>query len=266
MPCTQMKGVTGMPTRRRKESRTGIYHIIVRGINHEKIFQQQREKLYFKSIISNYLQKYKVEVYSYCIMSNHAHFIIRAELQILSLFMAAILAEYASYYNFKHHRNGHVFQNRFTSECIEDERYFWTCLRYIHLNPVKARMVKKPEKYKYSSMAEYMTGMLGLLHENAIELYEQKFSSTEEFTKFHTEQQIGIFKDISSEIELQYREIALLLAKNMFREYQLPLLMQVFEEKKIRKEYIQRLKEILNISIKKANELCTTTMNYVENE
>ena len=117
-----MKGVTGMPTRRRKESRTGIYHIIVRGINHEKIFQQQREKLYFKSIISNYLQKYKVEVYSYCIMSNHAHFIIRAELQILSLFMAAILAEYASYYNFKHHRNGHVFQNRFTSECIEDEK------------------------------------------------------------------------------------------------------------------------------------------------
>ena len=92
-----MKGVTGMPTRRRKESRTGIYHIIVRGLNHEKIFQQQREKLYFKSIISNYLQKYKVEVYSYCIMSNHAHFIIRAELQILSLFMAAILAEYASY-------------------------------------------------------------------------------------------------------------------------------------------------------------------------
>ena len=78
-----------------------------------------------------------------------------AEIQELSFFMARVLAEYANYYNYKHDRNGHVFQNRFTSECIEDEDYFWNCLRYIHMNPVKAGMAKKAADYKYSSIKEY---------------------------------------------------------------------------------------------------------------
>ncbi len=144
-----------MPTRRRRESKTELYHIIVKGINRERIFNQQREKIYFKRIILKHLDVINVEIYCYCIMSNHAHFIIRVEIHDLSRFMAFVLSEYASYYNFKHHRNGHVFQNRFTSECIEDERYFWSCLRYIHLNPVKAGMIKMPVRYRYSSMGEY---------------------------------------------------------------------------------------------------------------
>ena len=145
-----------MSRTRRMESATGIYHVIIRGINHEKIFNQSREKIYFKKIILKYLEKYNIDIYSYCIMSNHAHFLIRAELKVLSVFMACILAEYATYYNFKHYRNGHVFQNRFLSECINDEQYFWSCMRYIHLNPVKAGMVKGIAKYKYSSIGEYI--------------------------------------------------------------------------------------------------------------
>ncbi|MGN1165331.1 MAG: transposase [Lachnospiraceae bacterium] len=255
-----------MPTTRRKESSTGFYHIIVKGINREKIFYQQREKLYFKSIISKHLKKYKAEIYSYCIMSTHAHFIIRAEIQILSLFMAAILAEYALYYNFKHHRNGHVFQNRFISECIENDRYLWTCLRYIHMNPVKAGIIKKPERYKYSSMSEYLTETPDLLHEKAIDLYKAIFSKVEDFIEFHGERNIEMFGDIPDEKEMQYEEMALLMAKNMFQEYQLTVINQVFEEKKIRQEYIDNLKEILKISVKKAKKLCDITMNHVENE
>lgn len=255
-----------MPTTKRKESSTGFYHIIVKGINREKIFYQQREKLYFKSIISKYLKKYKAEIYSYCIMSTHAHFIIRAEIQILSLFMAAILAEYALYYNFKHHRNGHVFQNRFTSECIENDRYFWTCLRYIHMNPVKAGMIKKPERYKYSSMSEYVTEIPTLLDGKAIDLYKAIFSKVEDFIEFHGKRDIEVFGDIPDEREIQYEEMALLIARNMFQEYQLMVINQVFEEKRIRQEYINNLKEILKISDKKAKKLCDLTMNYVENE
>ena len=255
-----------MPTQRRRESRTGIYHIIVKGINREKIFYQQREKLYFKDIILKHLKKYHVEIYSYCIMSNHAHFIVRAEIQILSTFMAAILAEYASYYNYKHHRNGHVFQNRFTSECIEDEKYFWTCLRYIHMNPVKAGMIKKPERYKNSSMAEYISETPILLHEKAIVMYQKNFSDTKSFVEFHAEKEVEVFDDITDEVEIQQREIAFLLAEKMFEEYQLPLLMQVFEEKRIREEYIGQLKRTLKISLRKARQLCDATMNYVENK
>ena len=147
-----------LPVTKRKRSSTDFYHVIIKGINNERIFNQSREKVYFKSIIRKKLSKYQIEIYSYCIMSNHAHLIIRAELKELSIFMASVLAEYASYYNFKHNRNGHVFQNRFKSECIEDDYYFWTCVRYIHLNPVKAKMIKKAEEYKYSSLVEYVSG------------------------------------------------------------------------------------------------------------
>ena len=96
--------------KRRQESSTGMYHVMVKGINKERIFNQQREKSYLIKIILKHLELFKVEIYSYSIMSNHAHFIIRSEIQILSRFMAAVLSEYALYYNFKHQRNGHVFQ------------------------------------------------------------------------------------------------------------------------------------------------------------
>ena len=156
-----------MPTKRRQKSFTDFYHVIVKGINKEKIYNQQREKIYFKKIILKYLKKYDVEIYAYCIMSNHAHLIIKAELQVLSLFMAVVLAEYANYYNYKHYRNGHVFQNRFKSFPIESEEYLWQCFYYIHLNPVKAKITGKMNRYQYSSAQEYIYEKKGLIRENA---------------------------------------------------------------------------------------------------
>lgn len=255
-----------MPTKRRRESSTGIYHVIVKGINNEKIYNQQREKIYFKSIILKHLKTNPVEIYSYCIMSNHAHFIIRAEIQVLSAFMAAILAEYANYYNYKHHRNGHVFQNRFMSECIEDEKYFWTCMRYIHLNPVKAGMLKRPERYKYSSMSEYMTETAGLIHEKAIMLYKKCYSDFKEFDAFHKERQKDIFADTADEIKSQRREVALAIAEDVYRDYNLTLLSQVFEEKRPSEEYVRRLKKTLKLTHRNAKKLCVEMMNQVENE
>lgn len=126
-----MEGRGQMSRKRRKESVTGVYHVIVKGINKERIFNQQREKSYFRKIILKHLQKYEATICAYCIMSNHAHFIIRAELHNLSAFMSVILSEYAIYYNFKHLRNGHVFQNRFLSECIETDAYYLKKKTYV---------------------------------------------------------------------------------------------------------------------------------------
>ena len=162
-----MKGGTVLPLKRRQKSGTDLYHVIAKGINKERTFNQSREKTYLKKIIKKIKKKYEnVEIYAYCIMSNHIHLILKAEFPELSLFMAAVLAEYANYYNYKHHRNGHVFQNRFVSECIETERYFWNCLRYIHLNPVKARVVKEAARYQYSSMMEYKSEIPDLIAED----------------------------------------------------------------------------------------------------
>lgn len=258
--------VRKVPTKKRQESKSGIYHVIAKGINKERIFNQQREKVYFKTIILKYLKKYAVEIYSYCIMSNHVHIIIRAEIQCLSLFMSAILREYAVYYNYKHHRNGHVFQNRFTSECIENDRYFWTCLRYIHLNPVKANMLKNPVRYKFSSLPEYMLEMPILIHDNAIIMYKKAYQDFEEFERFHMQRQTEIFIDVKDEITIQQQEIAMTIAERLFKERKLTLLCRVFEERKIREEYILALKQTLEISHSKAKELYVYTRNRVENK
>ena len=144
-----------MPIQKRQESSTKFYHVTARGINKEHIFNQIRERYFFLKILKKYLEKYDVRIYAYCIMSNHIHLLIQSELEVLSLFMARVLAEYAEYYNYKHIRNGHVFQNRFGSECIESEKYFWNCIRYIHLNPVKAGVSKNISTYRFSSINEY---------------------------------------------------------------------------------------------------------------
>lgn len=254
-----------MSRSRRMESATGIYHVIIRGINHEKIFNQSREKIYFKKIILKYLEKYNIDIYSYCIMSNHAHFLVRAELRVLSVFMASILAEYAAYYNFKHNRNGHVFQNRFLSECINDERYFWSCMRYIHLNPVKAGMVKGIAKYKYSSVREYLDEIPEILSDKAIKTYQKNFKNSVEFARFHGEKETTIFEDIDEEVEAQRVEIARMIAVSMQNGYKLAEINRVFEEKELRKEYIEQIKETLDLSEGRAKKLCMKMMREIDN-
>ena len=248
-----------MKNRRRRESFTGLYHVVVKGINKERIFDQQREKVYLKKIILEFQEKYGIEIYAYCIMSNHAHFILRAELNELSSFMARVLAN---------NRNGHVFQNRFMSECIESESYFWACLRYIHMNPVKAKMVKKVVRYKYSSMGEYFTETQGLICEKAFEMYKKHFKTYNDFEEFHEFSYIQnqIFQDITSEVEEQRIEVALNLAKELFSQKELLLLSQVFEEKENREEYIQQIRQTLKVSMRKARDICIMVKNQVDSE
>ena len=143
-----------MPRKPRKKSISDIYHVTNRGVNHLSIFAQNREKGRMLNLIRENCDKYHVGIYSYCIMPNHFHLLIKVSLSDLSAFMAVISSKYASYYNYKHKRSGVVFQNRFQSQCIEDANYFWNCLRYIHLNPVKAKLCKDPRSYKYGSMNE----------------------------------------------------------------------------------------------------------------
>lgn len=251
--------------KRRQESSTGMYHVMVKGINKERIFNQQREKSYLIKIILKHLELFKVEIYSYCIMSNHPHFIIRSEIQILSRFMAAVLSEYALYYNFKHQRNGHVFQNRFASECIENEKYFWMCLRYIHLNPVKAGMVNNLSKYKYSSVNEYRSNTAIVIHEKALLIYKKTFPDAKSFEEFHKERETKVFLDISEEMLTQRVELAIDYAESLQTKHNLPVLSQVFEEKDIRLAYIYKIKDEMQISLKKAKELCTKVQEKVIN-
>ncbi len=128
-----------------------------RGINKQDIFSSKRDYEKFKEIIFLAKDKYAIELYAYCFMSNHVHLFLReSEQGEVSDFMKKILSHYAGWYNFKYERTGHLFANRYKSLPVEDDSYFLTLAKYIHRNPVKAGIVENMQDYQYSSYSDYI--------------------------------------------------------------------------------------------------------------
>lgn len=120
------------------------------------------------------------KLYAYCLMGNHIHLLIKVENDPLESIFKRICGRYAYWYNTKYDRVGHLFQDRFRSEPVENDEYFLTVLRYIHLNPVKAGLCDKPEDYCYSSYSKYSSGS------DAIDgSFVLKMLSLEEYVSFH---------------------------------------------------------------------------------
>ncbi|MBT9134700.1 MAG: hypothetical protein DDT38_01440 [Firmicutes bacterium] len=139
----------------REQSSTGIYHVMVRGINRQEIFLDQEDCLKFLEVLNKCKHDGEYVVLGYCLMVNHVHLLIKEADDSISVVMKRIGTSYAAWYNKKYRRVGHLFQDRYKSECVEDDKYLLTVVRYIHMNPVKARMVDMPENYRWSSCSAY---------------------------------------------------------------------------------------------------------------
>ena len=237
-----------MPRKARQKSGTGFYHVIARGLDKEPVFQTGAEKRRMREIIRENLEKYQVSVYAYCLMSNHIHLLVKADLKNLSLFMAKILAKYAHYYNYKHHRTGYVFQGRFRSQCIESEAYFWNCLRYVHLNPVKANLCKRPASYPYSSMTEYMDVKKQLLLDaKGREMFRSRFYRWKEFEEFHRASCGDFFIDIREEEFAQRKAIAEEILRQLQEEKGLSA-EEILDQVEMRDFFEKNLRETFGIS------------------
>ena len=127
---------------------------MVRGINRQDIFYDEKDYRYFLEIMSRLKGLGKCEIYGYCLMGNHVHILLE-EKEEISLIMKSIGTSYAWWYNKKNDRVGHVFQDRYKSETVDDDQYLLSVLRYIHNNPAKAQLVVQPEQYKWSSCSAY---------------------------------------------------------------------------------------------------------------
>lgn len=160
MYISMYKGVlVSMPRYSRPKSATGIYHVMLRGVNRMNIFYYKEDKLKFLDTLIRMKSNGEYILYGYCIMNNHVHLLIKEEEEPLSKTMKRIGVSYSLYYNKKYERVGHLFQNRFRSECIETDGRLLACLRYIHNNPVEAHMVKDPSAYPWSSYNIYINKM-----------------------------------------------------------------------------------------------------------
>lgn len=144
-----------MPRAARKKSKSGIYHVILRGINKQRIFEEEEDYHKFLEVLKEYKAVCGYEIFAYCLMSNHVHILIRPGKEDMDQIFRRIGARFVYWYNLKYKRAGHLFQDRYKSETVEDDRYFLTVVRYIHQNPVKADLCKTPTEYPYSSYASY---------------------------------------------------------------------------------------------------------------
>ena len=145
-----------MPRKARQKAESGIYHVMIRGIDRQLIFEDSEDYLRFLDIVQECRKLCDFKLYAYCLMGNHVHLLLRVQNEGLETIFKRIGGRYVYYYNVKYQRNGHLFQDRFKSEPVDDDAYFLTVLRYVHQNPVKAKLCSKVEDYPFSSFAEYL--------------------------------------------------------------------------------------------------------------
>ena len=145
-----------MPRQARKKSETGIYHVMVRGINRQILFEADEDRKKFLDVIKQYKEIGGYKVHGYCLMDNHVHLILQEGQEGLDVSLKRIGVCYVYWYNRKYNRTGHLFQDRFKSEPIENDEYLSMVIKYVHQNPVAADMVAEAGAYRWSSYREYM--------------------------------------------------------------------------------------------------------------
>jgi putative transposase len=140
----------------RIKSSTGIYHAMLRGIDKREIFLDDEDRAKFLFYLSRAKEKSNYDLYGYCLMNNHVHLLMKEGSEEIGTTIKRIAVSYVQWHNLKYSRTGHLFQNRYKSEPVEDEGYLLTVLRYIHQNPIKAGLVQDISHYRWSSYQNYV--------------------------------------------------------------------------------------------------------------
>ncbi len=135
-----------------------LYHVIVRGNNKFKIFQEAEDFYRYNALLFKAKKEAAVSLFHYTLMPNHVHLLIKAGKKGISDFMHSIQLQYAKYFSRKYEHVGHVWQGRFKSLLIDNDEYAIACGKYIELNPVRAGLVQQPEDWPHTSYNFYAHG------------------------------------------------------------------------------------------------------------
>ncbi|WAC08357.1 MAG: transposase [Thermodesulfobacteriota bacterium] len=138
-----------MPRQARLDAPGTLHHIMIRGIEGITIFRDDDDRKDFLSRVGNLAEKTKTRILAWSLMDNHVHFLLFSGPEGISSFMRKLLTGYAIRFNRKHQRNGHLFQNRYKSIVCEEDPYLLELVRYIHLNPIRALVVKSMQELDY---------------------------------------------------------------------------------------------------------------------
>lgn len=145
-----------MARKARVETEGGLYYVIARGNDRQDIFHSGEDYLKFLSFLGKQKESLHFYIYAYCLMTNHVHLLIERREERVGRIMQRVLTGYSQYYNRRYRRVGHVFQGRHKAILCQSDPYLAKLIRYIHLNPVRAKMVTTAEEYPYSSQRSYL--------------------------------------------------------------------------------------------------------------
>lgn len=208
-----------MARQARIQSPTNYYHIMVRGNNREHIFNNPHEKRYYLEVLKEQIEDDLIQIAAYCIMDNHVHIVVEADILNLTKAMKSINIKFAMKINKQKNRIGHVFQDRYKSEVIYNDAHLHQVIRYVHNNPIKAKITKSLNQYKWSSYNEYINKC------DIINLEQKSFvldyfkGSLERFQSFHNEDDVNEYLEIKEDIETQRLDRGQELISNYFKEH-----------------------------------------------
>lgn len=146
-----------MPRPLRIEFPGAFYHVFSRGNDKRDIFLSDEDRELFLAALNEACLRFDVLIHSYCLMSNHIHFLLETKKPNLSKFMKYLMGVYTLRFNRTHKRAGHLFQGRYKAYLVDQDTYLLQLSRYIHLNPVKAGLTDLPESYPWSSLRLYIS-------------------------------------------------------------------------------------------------------------
>ncbi|MCH9770447.1 MAG: transposase [Gammaproteobacteria bacterium] len=171
-----------MSTRNRIYYPGAIYHIYTRGNNKKNIFHDDLDKKLMYRLLEKFSGKYNVNLYAFCLMSNHIHLLVEVSDVGIDKFMHSVCQRHSALFNKKYNQVGHLFQSRYNAILVDSENYFLKLVQYIHQNPVKAKLVSDAEQYYWSSHNIYLgKAQLKWVHTNVV---LQHFSSLREYKEF----------------------------------------------------------------------------------
>jgi putative transposase len=133
-----------------------LYHVITRGNRRQGIFLDEKDLQRFLTYLSDCKSKFPFHLYAYALMENHLHLLIEVEEIPLGSIMQSLLFGYTRYFNRRYGQVGHLFQGRYKAILCDKDPYLLELVRYIHLNPVRAKILKRPEEYVWTGHLSYL--------------------------------------------------------------------------------------------------------------
>jgi len=182
----------------------GIYHVIQRGINRAYIFEDHLDKAMFLEIIKETMIADPFEVLYYVIMDNHYHLLLQMKDASIGKVMQRINLSYSKYFNKKYHRSGTIFGSRYTCISIKDTKQFMTTVMYNAYNPVKAKMVKHPEEYRWCAHLEVVSSRTTIINRRKLlEVMDKDLDKAEHLYKMLLSEKINGIKRCYTEDEIK---------------------------------------------------------------